>query len=209
MKCPKCNNYYNDDFAFCPHCGEEKPKPLSCSRCGFESNEFKFCPKCGTELKKPAIKKPTKTCSNCGHENAINRKYCERCGTDFVREENRRVETKIEQPKRILLDYVNKFQIEENIKKEIINDINNEKITTKTEISRRVRQAQKEKKEQDKIRKEKLEKERMLENKHFRKSETNTRYFTYDDRPDVFHGGKEYREIEENTLGEYNYYREY
>ena len=51
MKCMKCKEIYNDDFKFCPYCGEEKPKPKICPNCELEPNvEFSFCPECGTEL---------------------------------------------------------------------------------------------------------------------------------------------------------------
>ena len=51
MECPKCNKTYDDDFKFCPYCGEEKPKPKICPNCELEpSVEFSFCPECGTEL---------------------------------------------------------------------------------------------------------------------------------------------------------------
>ena len=51
MICPNCDNYYNDDFDFCPHCGTKKPEPLTCPECGFRSNEYSFCPKCGEKLR--------------------------------------------------------------------------------------------------------------------------------------------------------------
>ena len=51
MKCPNCNKTYNDDFKFCPYCGEGKPEPKICPNCELEHNaEFIFCPECGTQL---------------------------------------------------------------------------------------------------------------------------------------------------------------
>ena len=51
MKCPKCKETYDDNFKFCPYCGEEKPAPKICPNCELEPNvEFSFCPECGTEL---------------------------------------------------------------------------------------------------------------------------------------------------------------
>ncbi len=51
MECPNCNKTYDDDFKFCPYCGEEKPKPKICPNCELEpSVEFSFCPECGTKL---------------------------------------------------------------------------------------------------------------------------------------------------------------
>ena len=52
IECPNCNNFFNDDFAFCPYCGQKKPKPLTCPKCGYEdgSNEYSFCPYCGIKL---------------------------------------------------------------------------------------------------------------------------------------------------------------
>ena len=57
MICSNCNKEFNDDFAFCPHCGakneppvESEPEIFICSNCGFESTEYNFCPDCGTQL---------------------------------------------------------------------------------------------------------------------------------------------------------------
>ncbi|WP_295594309.1 zinc ribbon domain-containing protein [uncultured Methanobrevibacter sp.] len=51
MECPKCNRTYEDDFKFCPYCGEEKPKPKICPKCKLEPPiEFSFCPECGEKL---------------------------------------------------------------------------------------------------------------------------------------------------------------
>ena len=51
MKCIKCKETYDDDFKFCPYCGEKKPAPKICPNCKLEPKiEFNFCPKCGTEL---------------------------------------------------------------------------------------------------------------------------------------------------------------
>ena len=49
--CPECGNEFNDEFEFCPYCGNKKPQPKICPKCKLEpSLEFDFCPKCGTEL---------------------------------------------------------------------------------------------------------------------------------------------------------------
>ena len=51
MECRRCNRTYDDDFKFCPYCGEEKPEPKICPICGFEPTvEFIFCPECGASL---------------------------------------------------------------------------------------------------------------------------------------------------------------
>ena len=51
MECPNCNKTYDDEFKFCPYCGEKKPEPKICPNCKLEpSIEFSFCPECGTEL---------------------------------------------------------------------------------------------------------------------------------------------------------------
>ena len=51
MECPNCNKTYDDEFKFCPYCGEKKPEPKICPNCEMEpSTEFNFCPECGTEL---------------------------------------------------------------------------------------------------------------------------------------------------------------
>ena len=51
MKCPKCNKTYDDNFKFCPFCGEAQPEPKICPKCEFETyDEYIFCPRCGTEL---------------------------------------------------------------------------------------------------------------------------------------------------------------
>ena len=49
--CPECGNEFNDEFEFCPYCGNKKTQPKICPKCKLEpSLEFDFCPKCGTEL---------------------------------------------------------------------------------------------------------------------------------------------------------------
>ena len=50
MQCPKCNKTYDDDFKFCPYCGEETPELKYCYECLYKSREFIFCPECGTTL---------------------------------------------------------------------------------------------------------------------------------------------------------------
>lgn len=51
MECPNCNKTYDDDFKFCPYCGEKKPEPKICPNCELRPKlEFNFCPECGTEL---------------------------------------------------------------------------------------------------------------------------------------------------------------
>ena len=51
MECPNCNKIYDDDFKFCPYCGEKKPDPMVCINCHSEYYaEYSFCPECGVEL---------------------------------------------------------------------------------------------------------------------------------------------------------------
>lgn len=50
MICPNCNKTYDENFNFCPYCGEVKPEQLICPHCGFKSNEFSYCPNCGKKL---------------------------------------------------------------------------------------------------------------------------------------------------------------
>ena len=51
MECPNCNKNYDDEFRFCPFCGEAQPEPKICPKCEFETyDEYIFCPRCGTEL---------------------------------------------------------------------------------------------------------------------------------------------------------------
>ena len=69
MRCLNCNKEFNDDYAFCPHCGakneppvEPEPEILICSNCGFdldpqtwhmELHQYgadKYCPKCGRKM---------------------------------------------------------------------------------------------------------------------------------------------------------------
>ncbi len=50
MECPNCNKTYDDEFKFCPYCGEKKPEGKICLGCKYESYEYDFCPKCGRQL---------------------------------------------------------------------------------------------------------------------------------------------------------------
>ena len=37
MECPNCNKNYDDEFRFCPFCGEAQPEPKICTKCEFET----------------------------------------------------------------------------------------------------------------------------------------------------------------------------
>ena len=50
VECPNCNKTYDDEFRFCPFCGEKKPEGKICLGCKYESYEYDFCPKCGRQL---------------------------------------------------------------------------------------------------------------------------------------------------------------
>ena len=51
MKCIRCKETYDDDFKFCPYCGERKPDPKICPICEIEHDiKFNFCTECGEEL---------------------------------------------------------------------------------------------------------------------------------------------------------------
>ena len=52
MKCYKCSMIYDDDFDYCPYCGEKVHEPVTCPKCGFKNDPNKevFCLKCGTDL---------------------------------------------------------------------------------------------------------------------------------------------------------------
>ena len=50
MECHNCNRTYNDEFTFCPYCGEKKPEPKICPKCKFKSIGYSYCPYCGKKL---------------------------------------------------------------------------------------------------------------------------------------------------------------
>ena len=82
MECPKCNKTYDEDYKFCPYCGEEKPELKFCPKCELEPNsEFKFCPECDTELVKKTeyLRLLTEKASEYKYEysksNALNDEY--------------------------------------------------------------------------------------------------------------------------------------
>lgn len=50
MECPNCNRTYDDEFKFCPYCGEKKPELKICPKCKFKSIEYSYCPHCGKNL---------------------------------------------------------------------------------------------------------------------------------------------------------------
>ena len=52
VECPNCNRNYDDEFKFCPYCGEKKQGPRLCPNCEYKAydEEFLFCPECGERL---------------------------------------------------------------------------------------------------------------------------------------------------------------
>ena len=50
---------------------------VSCPNCKSQDLQvdFVYCPYCGKQLVKPG------KCSTCGHQNAVNAKFCQECGT--------------------------------------------------------------------------------------------------------------------------------
>ena len=42
MKYIKCKEIYDDDFKFCPYCGEKKPEGKICLGCKYESMNMIF-----------------------------------------------------------------------------------------------------------------------------------------------------------------------
>ena len=57
MICPKCNSHYNNNFKFCPYCGNElitkknNVRKMICPNCNRNyNNDYNFCPYCSEEL---------------------------------------------------------------------------------------------------------------------------------------------------------------
>ena len=57
MICPNCNSHYNNDFKFCPYCGNELIikkaiiKKMICPNCKRKyKNDYDFCPYCSKKL---------------------------------------------------------------------------------------------------------------------------------------------------------------
>ena len=92
----------------------------------------------------------TKVCPKCGTQNSINRTYCERCGEDFPKEQQK-TEPKINPSKKILIDYVDKLHIKGSLKDEVLSDIKNGRITSKNEIIRTKNAKEKEYLKKDEI----------------------------------------------------------
>ena len=48
--CPICENSYDTNYEFCPHCGSRQVK--ECPKCGLKNlpKEALFCPECGTKI---------------------------------------------------------------------------------------------------------------------------------------------------------------
>jgi hypothetical protein len=64
MQCPSCHaKDLKEDFRFCPFCGVELGKPVSCPNCGRDTEPgTKFCPECGARLgKTPGKRQQVKT----------------------------------------------------------------------------------------------------------------------------------------------------
>lgn len=105
MNCPNCNKKYDDDFAFCPYCGTEKPEPLVCHKCGLESYDFSFCPNCGEKL------------------------------ITLIELERLKINEENKNRREELIDYSYSLNLQRHIDiMDIISDINNDIITQKSEL---------------------------------------------------------------------------
>lgn len=50
-KCTSCAGELQPDFVYCPYCGIELGKPITCPKCSYENeHNSKFCQECGTDL---------------------------------------------------------------------------------------------------------------------------------------------------------------
>jgi uncharacterized OB-fold protein len=60
--CPKCSKQVASEFNFCPDCGEDLKKQITCSQCGHIHKEVSnFCHSCGNELAQKIYKKSKPT----------------------------------------------------------------------------------------------------------------------------------------------------
>ncbi len=70
----KCGYEVQENFAFCPICGEPNNKSKKCSVCGKEvKEEYIWCPYCKNNLS-------ANCCKNCGSEVDIKFDFCSHCG---------------------------------------------------------------------------------------------------------------------------------
>ena len=50
MICPRCDEYYDEEYNFCPNCGLKKSEVMICHECTERYYDYTFCPKCGEKL---------------------------------------------------------------------------------------------------------------------------------------------------------------
>lgn len=188
MKCPNCNKTYDEEFKFCPYCGEEKPKPKICPNCNLEQNaEFTYCTECGTEL----IEKEESM-------RMRQEKYNKRIRSNLIKYVNDTIDYPIlkeylinqikgglinsifdldykldlvkDNPKFILKTIVKKTELDSNLKSLLIYRINENKIRTENELKQeieKIRELRKEeelRKTKEKSTEEKEKEQRRLKN---------------------------------------------
>ena len=131
VKCINCKETYDDEFKFCPYCGEEKPAPKICPNCKLEPNvEFSFCPECGEGLinKKEYEEDPEKI-ENEEHSKNKKRKKEEKL--DRLEKESKKL--KLENI------VVSSDSIDSKSKTNLISKINENIITTENELKLEIR----------------------------------------------------------------------
>ena len=77
-ECPECHQRIGGDVRFCPYCGHQVVRLMTCAHCGKNlTPKARFCSQCGHSTEE---KVPAKICSQCRAENLAGAIFCNDCG---------------------------------------------------------------------------------------------------------------------------------
>lgn len=116
MECTNCGNFYDEDFNFCPYCGNKTPQLKICPKCSFKSYEFSYCPHCGEML------------LNKEQIRIKERRWKEEKTTHFLEDNN----------KQKLINYLLTKTNDPILKRKLIEKINNKTITSISELDKQI-----------------------------------------------------------------------
>lgn len=77
-ECPECHHRIGDDVRFCPYCGHQVIRLMTCANCGKNlTPKARFCSQCGHSTSEKIL---AKICRQCRTENLAGALFCNDCG---------------------------------------------------------------------------------------------------------------------------------